>query len=222
MSRTLQLFCDFHFWYFAQCVWWCSCSVFYVSFFGGLPKRCNLYCFSSCCKKWETHVFSTSPSRVAAWQVKYGTELSPIFLPTFAIKMATFKNKTLMTEALQFFLSLQNSEEKHDFFNILFKGGSVAGAVKNQILAFFPTCVSNMATFKIKNAYDPNIVFFWTSPSKVAEWQVKYGTKLSPIFCQHLPSKWQLLRIKRLWPKRCNLYRFSRKQNMFFQYPLQK
>ena len=40
---------------------------------------------------------------------------------------------------------------------------------------------------------DP-IILFIAYVSKVPVWQVQYRTKLSPIFWQHLPSTWQLLR----------------------------
>jgi len=67
---------------------------------------------------------------VVAWQVKYGTKLSPIVLPTSKWQM-------LLTQALQFAVVAKQWEERVFFNIVLFKSGSVAGAVKNQTLAFF-------------------------------------------------------------------------------------
>ena len=59
-----------------------------------------LYFSAVVAKHWKEQLFSTSPSKVAVWQVQFGTKLSTILLATFAINMAGFKEKWLMTETL--------------------------------------------------------------------------------------------------------------------------
>ena len=131
--------------------------------------------------------------------MKYGTKHSPIFLPTFVSNIATFK-KSAYDPNIAFFpfqRLLQNSG-KNRCFNIPFKSSSMAGEVRNETLAnFFANMCQQHRNFEEKHLRRPkHCIFsfpavvakqkekqvFSTSFSKVAAWQVKYGTKLSPFF----------------------------------------
>ena len=126
---------------------------------------------SCCCKSGKV------------WQVKYGTKLSPIVLPTSKWQMLT-------TQALQFAVVAKQWE------NMCFSTLSSSKVVvwqATKLSPFLPTFVSNIATFKKKHLWPKRCIFFlsvvtvakqWEKHvfQQVAAWQVKYGTKLSPIF----------------------------------------
>jgi len=83
-----------------------------------MTQTLHFFLSSGCCKTVGKTGVSTSPSKVAAWQVKYGTKLSPIFLPTCVSNIATFKKSTYDDPSIAFFpfQQLLQNRRKNRFF----------------------------------------------------------------------------------------------------------